>query len=895
MRRLFTLFVLLLLPLAAGATSVTATVTDPDASVWINATYTFQLVGNRAPYLSGGVTFPLTVSGTTNGSGVLSATVTGLDTITPTGASWELTICSQTSAPCQIIQGLPITGSSVDLSTNISSALIAPRFIGGVGTFGYADVEVQNLQFGMVYWNVTSNSCRQYTGTAWGSCSTGGGGAGLGTANTFTNTNTFTNSIISSGTNTFSGETDFLGSTNTYLSQSFQYSPIKAPASCSFTFAFNGTTSSHSGTSPMDCAWLAAAAQADSTGLHYTVDIPSAFTGQLKSTCMIEPDHGFVNLIGHDHNTSRGSKVVTLSGCTGDMIQYSSSASTVIGGSIRDITLDGGGISARAINMTSAFTNDVSHVQFQGFTTTDAWVKVTSSVQLDFHDNNFTGTNLNGLTVASVTCASNGSGVISGACTVSSGGSGYSATTNLVAFMSGAPTATTATPCTTMPTFTFGALSGGAVTTVTASGGSGCGISTTYFVLVFDMPPAAYAISTSATDYVDHNTMIDGVGRTAAVNVTGGDATYYSLHPYYVPQATVNTANLILYNPRYDSIFLHGSEINSSSGTIIDSPFITFTSNLGLTYPYWNMFLLDSGFANMKVSNILCSFVTSAPTGYYQFLTSGGVANNPSGVQMNGNQSCDTTLYTASDYTQNILSTSINLQPATPAAYPPTPSLTSVSSPQLTFAGGQFSGGNAYEYTYRLSVIGGSNLLDFREDAHPGAPNGYGIDFEDRTAATNSTVVPITLFLDGATWNGSASVVSELGMAYTPGATNSVPGKMAMSKFNQSRIDWDFNAGLTSSLAQVDEGTPSLSGCATISASTGGAMSGSFSTTTTGTCTLTITPGFTTPNHFVCGGSDTTTGHLATFIQNGTVSATTCQMQATTTSGDVITWWVRAN
>lgn len=87
--------------------------------------------------------------------------------------------------------------------------------------------------------------------------------------------------------------------------------------------------------------------------------------------------------------------------------------------------------------------------------------------------------------------------------------------------------------------------------------------------------------------------------------------------------------------------------------------------------------------------------------------------------------------------------------------------------------------------------------------------------------------------------------------------------------------------------AIIVTGTQTISGCSLTSA-VGGETAGSFHSGTTGTCTVTITPGFTAPNGFRCSATDLTTS--ADTIQQTTTSATACTIAGTTASADVITW-----
>lgn len=79
------------------------------------------------------------------------------------------------------------------------------------------------------------------------------------------------------------------------------------------------------------------------------------------------------------------------------------------------------------------------------------------------------------------------------------------------------------------------------------------------------------------------------------------------------------------------------------------------------------------------------------------------------------------------------------------------------------------------------------------------------------------------------------------------------------------------------------------SGCATISATVGGATSGEFATTTTGVCAPVITmngaTGLTAPNGWSCWVNDRTSGVMGSQTASSTTTAT---LKVTTTSGDTV-------
>lgn len=92
-----------------------------------------------------------------------------------------------------------------------------------------------------------------------------------------------------------------------------------------------------------------------------------------------------------------------------------------------------------------------------------------------------------------------------------------------------------------------------------------------------------------------------------------------------------------------------------------------------------------------------------------------------------------------------------------------------------------------------------------------------------------------------------------------------------------------FNAAI------VAGGSQSVSGCSLTNA-LGGTWAGSFKSGTSGTCTVTITPGITAPNGFACDAHDLTTAADANNMVQTAYNQTTATIAGTTVSADLITW-----
>jgi len=126
--------------------------------------------------------------------------------------------------------------------------------------------------------------------------------------------------------------------------------------------------------------------------------------------------------------------------------------------------------------------------------------------------------------------------------------------------------------------------------------------------------------------------------------------------------------------------------------------------------------------------------------------------------------------------------------------------------------------------------------------------------------------------------NAPSLAASQVPEYFAPGVTGSDTSSLtgvviSNSTFNNSPVAGGIGAG--------------LSGC-TYSSQAGGTWGGKFTSGTSGTCTVTITPGTTAPNGWVCQANDITTP--AGTIKQTATETTYCTVSGTTASGDVITW-----
>lgn len=176
MNKLWLFLILFLAPIVGlgQSMSVTATLTDPDGSVWFNGSCSIQVYNETSvPFQYQGTIIPLAPACAISNTGVLNATMYNTNTLFPLGAQYQITACSNSSAPCTVFI-TPVTASNQ--TTLFSSFLKAPRFNAIYGSFGYLDAEVNNAANGSYYYNVTLSAFRQYNGSSWATIGSGGGG-----------------------------------------------------------------------------------------------------------------------------------------------------------------------------------------------------------------------------------------------------------------------------------------------------------------------------------------------------------------------------------------------------------------------------------------------------------------------------------------------------------------------------------------------------------------------------------------------------------------------------------------------------------------------------------------------------------------------------------------------
>ena len=169
---------------SAQYTTVSAIgVTDSDGTLWADGTVSVLFQPN--PAQSNLSSYKLCSSGASLSTAVLSQGPISLGTggsfsftvydnslVCPQGSQYQFTVCPDASSKCGVIT-LPVTGTSVNITSQIDAMLPPPRFPAVIGNYGYTDAEaILSLEPGNIYYNVNDLCYRGYSGATW-ACVTG--------------------------------------------------------------------------------------------------------------------------------------------------------------------------------------------------------------------------------------------------------------------------------------------------------------------------------------------------------------------------------------------------------------------------------------------------------------------------------------------------------------------------------------------------------------------------------------------------------------------------------------------------------------------------------------------------------------------------------------------------
>lgn len=174
----------------AQSTTVSATVTDSDSTVWANGTCAanyLQVPNFPGPlYGPGGALLPASVSCNLNGSGAFSialvptASITGPSNHSSPGVTFTVCPGLGNRPACYTTPTIVIAGATQSVTTQINASIQAPRLSPIAPAQGYNDTEAIATA-GNQYFNVSSQTFRCYT-SAWAQCGSGAGGPPTGTA-----------------------------------------------------------------------------------------------------------------------------------------------------------------------------------------------------------------------------------------------------------------------------------------------------------------------------------------------------------------------------------------------------------------------------------------------------------------------------------------------------------------------------------------------------------------------------------------------------------------------------------------------------------------------------------------------------------------------------------------
>ena len=153
---------------------------DTDGSTWLNGAYQIQFVPNpTVPGLQnyhwqgGNLQANAQFSGPLSGTGTFSVSIPRSSAITPAGSAWNVTICPFATSGCVSVQ-ISTSAATQDLTSQLNAIAAGPRFADTNVAYGYNTINVFPLpKPGMIFFNVTNNTCNQWNGSAWQSCNGG--------------------------------------------------------------------------------------------------------------------------------------------------------------------------------------------------------------------------------------------------------------------------------------------------------------------------------------------------------------------------------------------------------------------------------------------------------------------------------------------------------------------------------------------------------------------------------------------------------------------------------------------------------------------------------------------------------------------------------------------------
>lgn len=742
-------------------------------------------------------------------------------------------------------------------------------------------------------------------------------------ANTWTGANTF-----NTGATAFNGASVTTGSsTPVTLSALTQWnnaiSQYGQPAFCSYTYAHNGASNTYNGTTAGECAFLKAAAQADSTNYNIPFLIYPSAPVHIDANCMPMPDHGFVNLIGINGSSFRDSTIISDS-CTGYMVQASTSNSGANGWVISNVRFNGNGVAAGALAISNSYNAMIVNIAASNFY--GANVTSTSRV-VDFPLGTFASYKIFGynwdvgglfgnyggsstaFNAAIATVASDGSGNITSAtATISNAGTGYTGSANdTYWFLVGPHGTSTYLPCATVGTITP-TYSTGTVTNLAITGYSGCTASTTFGVVGVRMASSDYGVYFNAiTDSRFYHVNVEGVGRSGCIGVNYGSVYLDGGHAVYCPTDLRLANETHLSNFEHDSTLQYGLITTQSNKPLtVDKSNYYWNSVYQFQYLAFTKYVFVNNFSPATIIGDVCdSNIPGTNTYYQELMQANGTIITSGGFSMSnfnylGNRSCSST-YTAVNMMYDSIGANLHIGPPIQS----TATTTTVDSSRLYFDYSNYSGG-AITNSWFLNA-NSSNQLFITNPARTTVNTGTGtfgiVEGTASTAGTMAMNAPV-FQLRGTQWDtgSTSSKSSDFRMAWAPTATGAAGvGTMTLSATgtdtaganvtlsgNGTTTGGVLTTGALTTAFTTCNGTQSISASVgTISGAVGGTSCGQFTSGTAGTVTVAITLP-TAPNGWVCDAHDITTT-TDTFVQNASTT-TSATLTGTLANADKVLW-----
>jgi hypothetical protein len=172
MRKVSALIVFTLAATFAGAqntATLSGILTDSSPQPWVNATWKFTVNSPQGrPVFVDGSAVPASYSGVLSNTGLFSGSVGRTSQMQPTGITYTVQLCSLTSAACQTVTNVTVTGTTFDAGAALSPRITPLQIQSGKNAiFAYNNGELINPSNGDGYTNSLSACVEIFSGGAW--------------------------------------------------------------------------------------------------------------------------------------------------------------------------------------------------------------------------------------------------------------------------------------------------------------------------------------------------------------------------------------------------------------------------------------------------------------------------------------------------------------------------------------------------------------------------------------------------------------------------------------------------------------------------------------------------------------------------------------------------------